>query len=162
MSKKRLMDSTSNPRIQRATCVYTCGTSCLITLLCCFVLLLTLSGCGIRHTSFAHLVGSNGNSFLSDEERARLYDIAFPQEAQPAKLQAQEGQTIITYTSTGPAKGILDLYRADMEYHGWDLVGSFEGQESCLIFEKPTKRCVVTMKSDMNGLISVVLFLGSK
>ncbi len=166
MFKQLLMScgTTINPRIQdQVKSFRALGLIPFYTGLFCTALLLFLTSCAPKQAVSIQSRKRETTQILTDEERARLHDIAFPEDVRPEKLVSQSGQTILTYISKSSVQELFDFYRTDMEYIGWDLVTAFKADESCLIFEKPAKRCIVTTRSDeMAGQTRVILFIGPR
>ncbi len=166
MFKQLLMScgTTSNPRIQdQVKSFRALGLIPFYSTLFCTTLLLFLTSCAPKQAVSIQSRKRETTQILTDEERARLHDIAFPVDVRPEKLASQAGQGILTYISKSSVKELFDFYRADMDYIGWDLVAAFKAEESCLIFEKPTKRCIVTIRPDeIRAPTRVVLFIGPR
>ncbi len=147
------MRTLSNPRIHdQAKSLKALGLICFLSL---------LPSCAPRQTKMQITSQKTSGILLTDEEIARLHDIYFPEDARPEKLAGQPGQTILGFRSKLDRKDLIEAYKAHMEYSGWHLVSLFSGQESCLIFEKPTKQCIVTLSQEETA-IRVVLFIGPK
>ena len=129
----------------------------LLSFLCC------LTGCAskVQHLGPQVVRAPNSARMLSDEDAARLHDLPFAKGVHPEKLDTKDGQTVIRYVNALSMQATTDFYVRDMEYLGWNLVSSFIADESCLIFEKPTRRCVITTRLE-HDVCRVVLFLESK
>ena len=122
---------------------------------------LCLAGCARQETPIRPL--SEPLVLVTEEERARLHDIAFPLEVQPTRVPAQSGQ-IFSYSSKQSIIDLFDFYRADMEYLGWDAVAAFKAAaECCIVFEKPAKRCIITIRpGETSHQAHVVIFIAPK
>lgn len=83
---------------------------------------------------------------LTEEERARIHDISFPLQVQPTKLLLTESQMVLSFLSELSQGKLSAFYRTSMEYWGWKEFGAVLAQESCLIFVKPSKLCVITLR----------------
>lgn len=94
--------------------------------------------------------------FINDEDRARLSDIPFIIGSKPWYLSNNNlnNQIIIQYNTQLSYDSIIDFYKTQMDYFGWQERGSFIAQESCLIFKKPTKQSIILIRSNnINNII---------
>ena len=156
--QRKSCGTTSNPRIQDQ--VKSFQALGLIPFYILISMLLMLAGCA-KQTSISQPINRQAVT-LSEEERARLYDISFPPDVTPERLSSKEGQ-VFSCISNKPVTVLFEFYRTEMEYLGWNLVTAIKSEENCMIFEKPTKRCIVTMRAHMNPNQGYVLiFLAAK
>jgi hypothetical protein len=104
----------------------------------------------------------NTQPLFSDE--ARLFDIPLPVGSKVYDLSAhnEHNKRILHFNSALSQYDIFAYYRTEMECFGWQESAIFEGTESCLIFQKPTKTCVVTIRPESNKLNAVSLFIGPR
>jgi hypothetical protein len=104
---------------------------------------------------------------LSSEEKAGLLDIPFPLTVVPWKIPSKNTAIlIIKYHINSSFSELCDFYRAQMDYWGWEEKNLFLADESCFVFEKPSRQCIVIMRP-LLGIPSVsewevTLFYGSK
>jgi len=90
-----------------------------------------------------------------------MNDIPFPLGVTPIKVYDAEGSAVLSYTSCMTAAEIKTFYHTEMEYAGWEELGSIVAQESCLIYSKPSKLCTITFGSP-KGQMAVVSFITPK
>jgi hypothetical protein len=69
---------------------------------------------------------------------------------------------VLQYKAACPMIDLCAFYRAEMDYFGWQETGVFVFHESCLIFEKPSKQCVVVLRSLTHKECEVTLFIEMK
>lgn len=112
-------------------------------------ILLLLSGCS--PLKFSSAVRSSSFPSLSEEERARIHDISFPLEVEPTKLSFTEKQLVLSFKADLSQENLNEFYRKGMEYWGWDRLGDVLAVESCMVFSKPSKICVITFRKEGYG-----------
>lgn len=97
------------------------------------------------------------------EQEARLYDIPLLIDAQPHQYfdQNNKSTVYITYHSHVNADDAMTFYLQEMECHGWQQLAVFDHQENLLIFEKPTKKCAISIRPVENNKkqIAVVIMI---
>lgn len=98
---------------------------------------------------------------LTDEERARLSDIPFTFDAAPWKLSNlnKEHQIALEYYTRVAIQDIISLYRAEMDYWGWREIDIVTDNKSCLVFQKPSRNCIVLISPYKSGYL-VTIFIG--
>lgn len=113
-------------------------------------------------------VKSQDYPLLTDEEKARLLDIPFPLVTHIWNLSSKENDRKITlkFFVSMLMQDVVAYYRTEMEYWGWQELGIFVADESCLVFGKPTKQCIVQISPIENSLYShqykILIFIGPK
>jgi hypothetical protein len=165
LKKKYLLKSKKNKkrRVGKLTAVASC------------ILLLWLPGCSYRFfqekpilrdepgmtLAPAQLADTSSAAFVDE---ARLYDIFFPVAKHPVKLCLEdERKLVVCYLCELSSTDISALYRTGMECLGWDETIMFQTDQSCLIFEKPSKLCIVIIQKDQDSLLQKVsLYMGPK
>ena len=131
----------------------------------CGFLVLLLTGCQEVYKSTVGVVITPSpvlqepSVALTQEEKARLYDISFPLSVEPFKIAMNEDCSIVGYCTVDSLEKVVLYHTADMEYWGWEKHLCCIADEACLIFRKPLKECVITCRHDDTG-IRVVLFIG--
>ncbi len=118
-----------------------------------------LTGCAPKASQIPQPAQQRSFLLLSEEENARLYDISFPVGIRAQKIAVDEYQAIFTFRTKLSQKELIEFYRTELLYCGWQEKALFEAQESCLIFQKPKKQCCVTIRSEDTGH-RVVIFTG--
>ena len=104
--------------------------------------LLSLSGCIRRGVVITPPVIK---PVVTAEERARLHDVSFPLGVDPCKIRFDE-QVVLTYNSPQSLNELIVFYKRDMECLGWKERLVIEADESMLLFEKPSKMCVIVLR----------------
>ncbi len=95
-------------------------------------------------------------------DEARLYDIFFPVNKGLLKVHMQDELSIVlSYDCELTQEDCIALYRTGMEYLGWYECGIFRADQSCLVFEKPSKSCIVFMRGSTNRQ-TIRLYSGPK
>ena len=112
-------------------------------------LLAALPGCAYQG-SFSGTYRKNSFPSLSSEERARIHDISFPLEVELTKVSFTEKQMVLAYKTDMTQEKLISLYRAGMEYWGWDELGIVRAAESSLVFSKPSKVCTIMLRPEGN------------
>lgn len=108
---------------------------------------------------------TESGDFAVFPDEARLCDIFFPIDVQPVRIScSDERKVIVNYKSSFSANNIISLYRTEMEYLGWEEAAIFEGAVSCLVFQKPSKMCIVTIATENKfpNFQEILLFIGNK
>jgi hypothetical protein len=123
-----------------------------------FSLLIMLVGCGPKRP--AQPIKSV-HPVLTDEERARLHDVPFPLSCSIHKLSLEAQQSIVSLRTTLSCTELIDFYRAHMDLAGWQEEGLIEADETCMIFRKPSKDCIITLRMQ-EGQMCVVIFVKKK
>lgn len=97
-------------------------------------------------------------------DEARLFDIPIPIGSKVYNLNGRDeyNKRILSFTSSLSQFDLFAYYRTEMESLGWHETGNFEGIESCLTLQKPTKSCIVTIRPGPGKLQTVTLFIGSR
>jgi|GEM_PF-1364545 len=82
------------------------------------------------------------------QQEARLIDIPLPLQIEPDyrySIAYEQHGPLYAFTVAMSHEQILEFYRIEMEREGWKLVGSYADIESVMIFNKPTRVCVITI-----------------
>ena len=97
-----------------------------------------------------------------------MADVPIPLGAQPYGQWHQEsnGQMTMQYTCSAiDLNALIFLYEQEMERLGWQQQAIFVGQESLLMFFKPTRFCTILVKdfikSKRNHGLLITIFIGS-
>ncbi|HBR70999.1 TPA: hypothetical protein DIC20_00865 [Candidatus Dependentiae bacterium] len=75
---------------------------------------------------------------------ARLSDIPIPLNCRP--LSASISETSFAYNTAKTVDELSTYYRAEMERLGWDVTGENNSDESVLIFAKPYRVAVISLR----------------
>lgn len=105
----------------------------------CFVCII-MSGCGWKQNEQKYL--------LWRQQEARFFDIPIMMHAKPDYSYQNNGNdfSLIAYTVNASYSQVQVYYRAHMEKSGWRHVMTVTEYEATLIFEKPQKMCVVSLR----------------
>lgn len=92
---------------------------------------------------------------------AKWYDIPLPVQVQKAQrvqlTEVEHGGYILRYRVNIELGDAQRFYLAEMETQGWRLYEQFNSDHEMLfIFEKPTKRCVISLKKEYNCIILTI------
>lgn len=98
---------------------------------------------------------------LTREEQARIHDIPFPSQIKPIKILFSQTQIVLYYLTTSSHAELIEFFKGGMDYWGWELQGNIVAQESCIMFTKPSKICVITFRPE-DEMTRVTLFSTSK
>jgi hypothetical protein len=99
------------------------------------------------------------------QDEARCMDIPFP--ITMDKLydvrseNTHESQLILEFKADESYEEIIHFYRAEMECLGWHELKVIHGHKACLIFQKPTKMCIITIEKSLHNCCShkVVIYI---
>lgn len=80
------------------------------------------------------------------QEEALFADIVTPLASHPHSCERHAGAVSLSYLCSLSPEEMYRLYCSDMERYGWRLQVQFLGSESMLLFEKPRRFCVVTLR----------------
>ena len=95
------------------------------------------------------------NTAESDDEHlikkleARLVDIPIPVNARPLEqyfTQTDSGDVCMAYDSTMQLEDVRAFYQREMERSGWQRVAHLEGLETVLVYKKPQKISVISLR----------------
>jgi hypothetical protein len=88
---------------------------------------------------------------LWKQQEARLYDIPIMMHAYPDYAYQDECKddysTFVAYTVPDTCDGVQSYYVQNMERYGWQHAASVDGYEKILVFEKPQKLCIISLRS---------------
>ncbi len=99
---------------------------------------------------------------LGEEERAYLLDVPFPQGSIPRIMRTKDKRNyMLMYESGSSLEDLCAFHRAEMDYHKWHEIGTFLAYESCLVFEKASRHCIITLRPT-SGKYSVIVCVGPK
>lgn len=124
-----------------------------------FIFLLTLQGCK-SFLPTSNIVAQVKNTLQPSEpieeniyplftDESKLIDIPFPLNVKLYNLSIEPNDKKfgIRFTSNSPQFDLSNFYRCEMEYLGWQEKGILNGYESGLLFSKPSKMCMILIKS---------------
>lgn len=85
------------------------------------------------------------------EMAARLYDVpsmvgSIPLQLKNTSIEA-EGQSVHGILSPYDENEVTNFYMLEMENFGWQRVACIKGPENTLLFQKPKKICIVSIRS---------------
>lgn len=112
----------------------------------------------------------NQSNFSIDQEEARLIDIPMPLYdkwfSMAISEQTKQDSTIFGYRSPLSSSTIIDFYVYEMERLGWRQLALFQGAESLIQFESPTRFCSLSIRPSKlpskQIYTDVVVFIGQK
>lgn len=88
------------------------------------------------------------------EVESKLFDIPIPFQAQPLHTEVDsldKEQIMLTYRiDTTERETIITVYRNEMERFGWQEIATFNGSEIVLVFTKPRRYCVVSLRNEQS------------
>jgi len=116
-----------------------------------------MSGCTLRNKQVAghnkdHSDTAGVWRLELEQIEAKLADIPLPLktllEPQQVSFSAIDGTAVMRiYQVRLTADEVVLFYQQEMERMGWRQLSFFVGQESLLVFERPTRSCVVSIRS---------------
>lgn len=115
-----------------------------------------VAGCAKKNNQSNSLKFKKNKSLVSEQE-ARLFDLAIPLDAVVSKDKSIDN--FYSYYSSIPVLNLSEFIEQEMESLGWKLVTKFIDKEASLVFEKPFKYSVVSIRPKSGK--SVVLFFNS-
>lgn len=151
-------------RPSRVICtrVFTTYFLCLVQ----FVLVLFLSSCVQSHRSSSYVssvintveITNNTVTWLDEAKRA---DIPFPIPSVPIPQRNwADGDTVVLGCRTSlSADEVTLFYCREMERLGWLCIKRFSGYEELLSFEKPSRICIVSIRS-IRDKTDIMVFTG--
>ena len=85
------------------------------------------------------------------EVEAKLYDIptmvgSVPLDL-PTHITLPEGQMMLAIASSYDQEMITNFYNFEMERQGWQRISCIKGFESTLVFQRPKKVCVISVRA---------------
>jgi hypothetical protein len=136
-----------------------------------FFILFIISGCALRNKQVA---GHNKDQsdaagvWRSELERieAKLADVPLPLktllEPQQVSFSAVDATaTMRIYQARLTADELVLFYQQEMERMGWKQLLFFVGQESLLVFERPTRSCVISIRPGKQST-ELMIVIGAK
>ena len=100
------------------------------------------------------------------EQEARLVDVPIPVNAKPITnfdQRYKSGKTCqLSYRLDSSEINLEKFYENGMERSGWKKIAKCSCQELLLIFEKPSKICVISVRSEKPGKETLVIFFVPK
>lgn len=98
---------------------------------------------------------------------AKLIDIPLPFGLEPIEcftcIDNKNNKVIIGYYAKFDSQQELKMfYKKEMECLGWQERNCFEGKELLLIFDRPGKMCIVSIRPEKNEKVELVLFVGQQ
>ena len=90
-------------------------------------------------------------------DQARLVDLPIPPGVSPVNLNYKDfnnsiDQVISLSFKTNLSYGQIEkFYLEQMELSGWHLAWNAPSQQSCFIFQKPNRVCVIIIESDLDS-----------
>ena len=142
--------------------------------------LIFLSGCSYQNMSKNKILGSEDSNAKKQrssseilaviaEQEAKLMDVPIPLDARPLVSyfdESDEKGCSLGYTSDTSQEEVAFFYTQEMERLGWLQTVACETVESILIFEKPGRFCIVSLRpaSRFTGSkrLTILLFTGQK
>lgn len=90
--------------------------------------------------------------------QAKLIDIPIPLDSE----QILSGISANSYAfySKDILQSIIHFYEIEMEFLGWQKIAEFIGFESLLVFEKPNKKCIISVRPEKK-VNNIFIFLTS-
>lgn len=108
-----------------------------------YVICLLLSGCLPKYNNNK----PEQKLFAWQQQEARLYDIPIMISAKPDYAYSQDSDTaVIAYSVEATFHDIETYYTYQMERQGWRSYASIAAYEKTLIFEKPQKLCIISLR----------------
>jgi hypothetical protein len=125
-------------------------------------IIFTIVGCSKVHKRVAI---SKPHTVLLNE--ARLTDVSLPVGVSAYDVtDAQEDhkdQLVVRYQTSFAVPALIDFYQLDMERLGWRQQAMFTSTEGVtLLFERPTKTCIVQVLAEVSHEREVTLFIGNR
>lgn len=129
-----------------------------------------LSSCAKQNLSHNNLFKSDASSsssyvLISEEIRARLYDIPLPINKDIWILcdQKDSRKQILKYLAQGTLEDLFIYYKTEMEYLGWQELTITQADDSCMVFVKPGKTCtIVISQTNTQNSYKISVFIGPK
>lgn len=85
------------------------------------------------------------------EIEAKLYDIPTMVGSIPVEFDTQrivsEGQAMLAFVSQYDQDMVTNFYHFEMENAGWKRIASIKGFENTLLFQKPKKVCIISIRT---------------
>jgi len=88
----------------------------------------------------------NVNAFDISLFQAKLIDIPLLLAIEPVLSEISDNSFV--FYSKDNLKDIINFYEIEMEFLGWREVAKFESFEPLLMFEKPNKRSVISIRPE--------------
>lgn len=79
-----------------------------------------------------------------NEDEARMVDVAFALDARAIKKEISP--STYAYYSNTTLEQLIKFYCNHMESFGWNLLAQNQAGQTLLVFEKPAKICVITLR----------------
>ena len=103
------------------------------------------------------LDASSGWFFSDDPDevaifQAKIADIPFPLGATLLSYQHQDApahQSLLTYSTHSSIESMVWFYKQHMERLGWRTMTEIAGTEGMLVYKKPHKMCVISLRSNV-------------
>jgi len=97
----------------------------------------------------------------------RLIDIPFIKDKNIIKLDVNnnnfENKLALKYFCNLSIDEIIDFYRVELDYNGWQEISIFNGEDSLLAFQKPSKKLFIYIKNrDNKSIIYIFLEFNNK
>jgi hypothetical protein len=128
-----------------------------------FLVLVGLSSCAKKASLIPQaIIKEQPRELLSQEDYARLCDIPFTPDAVPYNLgiSSQDGTRALEYETKLSTEAILTLCKTHMDYWGWHQAGMINKHKSCLLYQKPSKYCIITLCPITMATTIVTLYIG--
>jgi hypothetical protein len=98
------------------------------------------------------------------EYEAQLSDVPFPLKEKAGSCllhddESGEDKSILRFVSHNTGAELIQFYEHEMERYGWNLCYTSTGKESLLLFEKPSRWCIFSIRPVTH---EVILFTGDK
>ena len=99
------------------------------------------------------------------EQEAKMVDIPFPLGAVPLENVSvyTQDESVIGYQCSASNEDLREFYTLEMEREGWCNLMSIASSESMLVFSKPYRLCVISLReSEQSQECRVFIFVGKK
>jgi hypothetical protein len=123
------------------------------------LVLVVLSACAKQAPIIPQVVK---RELLSVPDYARLYNIPFAPDAAPYTLgvSSNNGTMVLEYETKLAPEALIALYKTEMDYWGWRQAGVTSGRKSCLVYQNPSKYCIITVSPVTTVINLVTLYIG--
>lgn len=119
-----------------------------------------LPGCG-SHRGISRAVRNLETNHMWQTLEAKWFDLPIPFDVRRSSLSElkQGGYHICYLVSHATLESLSQWYLHEMEVHGWYKTAEYSSLlETVLTFEKPTKRCLIVLKSEHASIILSIFY----
>lgn len=116
----------------------------------------------------SNLSSNKYKAYKKFNNEARILDIPFPIDTELWDLSNSNSSDLqklalkFKWDKLSQNQNVIDFYLTEMEYCGWNLVNYVKFKESCLVFQKPSKTCVILAKKLSDKIEEVSIFVMPK